>query len=334
MPRQIGPAERGVGLMNDYAALDFGTNSVLLLLAGGADFRIAPVEKKEWCAITRLGEGAAGAARCLQPGPMRRTIEAAAGFLAELGRYSPSGVGVAVATSAVRDAPNRDEFRNACRAAFGWAPLVLSGDQEAEAAFLGATGDQPADRFVITVDVGGGSTELAAGFPGRCLYRCSLALGCVRFGERYGLYDAPVPKAVRAARREVARLAGAAVDELLAVTGGRRRRVVASGGTATTYAAWRQALDPYSRLRVHGFRDRREVLADSAETLLRTPLEQRRGLPGIPSERAPVLPTGLLILDEILAALGIAEFQVSTRGLRYGLVLQLRDGTVNASWRW
>ncbi|NOY81990.1 MAG: Ppx/GppA family phosphatase [Kiritimatiellaeota bacterium] len=321
--------------MGDYAVLDFGTNSILLLLAAEDDSGAAPAERTEWCAITRLGEGAAEAGG-LKPGPMRRTIETAAGFLAELRRHSRSGVGVAVATSAVRDASNRAEFLDACRVALGWAPLVLSGEQEAEAAFLGAASDQSEGDLVVTVDVGGGSTELAAGLPGRCLYRCSLDLGCVRFGERFGLYDSPAPEAVRAARQAVAGPAGAAVGALLAGIGGGGRdwRVVASGGTATTYAAWRQGLEPYDRARVHGFRDRREVLADSAETLLHIPFERRRRLPGISPERALVLPAGMLILAEVLAALGTAEFQVTTRGLRYGLVLQLQDGTVTGSWRW
>jgi len=317
----------------DCAALDFGTNSVLLLLARDDGVGISQVA--EWCAITRLGEGA-GRNGMLRARPMDRTITAASGFLDRFREHSPAGIGVAAATSAVRDAPNREEFLTECKTRLGWMPLVLTGDQEAETTFLGAAADRSADQMVITVDVGGGSTEIGAGFPGHCLHRNSLDLGCVRFGERFGLYESPGREAVDAACREADDLLRAAVARLRNAVGPEvvRAAIVAGGGTATTYSAWRQGLEPYDRNRAHGFRDARSTLTESARQLLQLPLTKRRELSGVSHERALVLPTGLLILDRVLGALGADGFQVTTRGLHYGLVLQLRAGKVPPVWHW
>ena len=318
-----------------YAILDIGTNSVILLAARclGSE---PPAGLREWSRITRLGQGIARPGDRLRPEAMDRTVAAVRALLEQLCRSVPAGAGVATATSAVRDAANGAEFLEQCGRILGAPPRLLSGTEEAETAFAGAASELPPDLPAVTVDVGGGSTEVAAGTAGRCEARASLPLGCVRFTEAFRLDASSGQAGIDAAVDRIRRELRNGLPAVLA----RVRRMprppvfVASGGTATTYAAWRLRLAPYDPDRVHGFRESLDRLAGAVRHWLALPAAERSRQPGVSPARGPVLAAGLFILFETLNFLGCNQFQVTVRGLRYGLLLALCEHRTAPDWRW
>ena len=186
------------------AALDIGTNSVvLLLLRRDADGVLRRV--LEPARITRLGEDTARTG-VLKPQAMERTLAAVAELMRGLREVAPHGTGAAAATSAVRDAANGAEFLGRCAEIIGGQPALFSGREEADTMFRGATDGLPPGTRCLCADIGGGSTELAAGEPGRCTARTSLNLGCVRLGETHSLLSRATPADIAAARQAAAEL--------------------------------------------------------------------------------------------------------------------------------
>lgn len=310
-------------------AIDLGTNSTQLLVAceAGSGFQVV----HEWAAVTRLGEGVERTG-ALQPVAMERTLTTVAGFLTAARERFPGLTGTAGGTSALRDATNRDEFLAACQSRCGFAPAVFSGREEAETTFLGVASGVPDGTPLIDLDVGGGSTEVAAGWPGRCVVAESLNLGCVRFGERFGLLGVSEASS-RTAARQAARalLAPALANAQSCLSGEIQVRI--SGGTATTLSAAVLGLTAYDRDRVEGWETTPDELGEWAERLGGMTLAERSALPCVNEGRALVLPAGLLIVHEALRCLGIDRVQVTTRGLRAGMLVRLSQGTLAACWR-
>jgi exopolyphosphatase/guanosine-5'-triphosphate,3'-diphosphate pyrophosphatase len=310
--------------------LDIGTHSTLLLLA-----RATPdgdiIEEKEWFRVTRLGAGLTHTGR-LDADAVERTLRTIDRFLGELPTDRPL-VGVAAATAAVREAENSALFLERCAGVVGGEPRLLSGQEEARTTFLGAASDQAPTARVVTVDVGGGSTEMAVGTKGRCWGQTSLDLGCVRLAETYGLFEPPSDADLRMARQQIRRRLRPGLLALRQhVPDLETANLVLSGGTATTYAALRLGLADYDRERVHGYEGRRAQLLETVERLLGLSSAARAALPGVHRDRAPVLPAGLLIIACLLEACGSTAFRVTTRGLRAGLVLRLLRGEIPAVW--
>ena len=315
-----------------YAALDFGTYSTLLLVAR-EDATRELVEETELFRVTRLGADTAQTGR-LTPDGIARTIAAARGFLDIVRAGTADIAGVAAATSAVRDAANRDVFLQECRDLLGAPPLLLSGNDEAVTAFLGAASDQDPAARIVHIDIGGGSTELSAGQRDECLQSHSLNIGSARLAERFDLFET-VPRAQQErARQAVRKAVAAAITDLEDRIAGRRPpQIVASGGTATTYASMQLGLTEYRREAVHGFVSTERKTAEACDNLFDMSVAERRKIPGIEPGRAPVLPAGLVILGEILHGLGSSAFTVTTRGLRFGLVRQLQRGDIAPTWQ-
>lgn len=316
------------------AALDLGTNTVLLLTARGRA-GVPLVEQDELCRVTRLGEGLQHTGR-LSASAMARTVAAAAEFAACCSAPGSSGRGIAVATSAVRDAANREEFLECCRASLGARPCVFSGEEEAGTIFAGVTSDQaPASSF-LTIDIGGGSTEISAGLPSERVYSASVDVGVVRLGERFGLYEEARAGDVDAARVAVSELMRPVCEHIaeLRKSAADAAGVIVSGGTGTTFAAAQLRLREYERSAVHGHIGTDEQVASAFDMLSQLPSAERALLPGISPGRAPVLPSGLLILREFLRLVRVPTFKVSTRGLRYGLLLRMRAGELAPTWTW
>jgi len=282
---------------------------------------------------TRLGERVAETGR-LSATAVERTVAAAREFLARVPRLPGQRVvGVAAATSALREARNRRDFFRPCVALLGSPPLVLGGEEEAETAFLGACSDRAGP--MLTVDIGGGSTELSAGETETCLTSLSVDVGCGRLTEGFGLYEAvPVARAglARATVREL--LAEPLLTLRSAFAPCARPSIVASGGTATTFAAATQQLKHYERRLVHGFRGDEEAVSSLAAELFAAPAAERARHYGIPTDRAAILPAGLLILSEVLCGLGARTFSVTTRGVRFGLCRRLQQGSIEPTWVW
>lgn len=319
--------------MRRFAALDYGSNTTVLLLAR-EEVDGTLVHEQERFATTRLGADFDQTKR-LRKAAIDATLEATAGFLENIPRDLPV-LGIAAGTSAVREAANRSDFLNAAQALLGKQPILLSGDDEARTTFRGAVSDQPARLRLVNIDIGGGSTEIGAGDRDVCQIATSIHVGCVRLTEQFDLQRATDAATLRDARRHARQCLEPARDILP------RRdpraaaavRLVATGGTATTFAAYRRKLPKYDRRRIHGYRVQPGVIDEVLPRLASLPAALRSRMPGIPPDRAAILPAGLIVLAEFLDLFQPRECLVSTRGLRYGLACCLQSGELPPTWEW
>ncbi len=316
-----------------YSALDLGTNTTLLLnVVKETPGKLREVG--EFYRTTQLGQDLNVTGELSQEA-VDRTLQAVAFFLRATKDKFAHGKGIAVATSAVRDAVNSESFLSAFADLVGSKPLVLTGIEEAGAIFTGAVNQADEKKKLLCLDIGGGSTELAGGNSAQCDFCTSLNLGCVRIAERYNLFEENDVGVVTAARDAVrAELEKAVCQYRDTIFIHTPIELVFTGGTATTYAAYRQALADYNQSQIHGFRGDRETVGSDVERLMAMSSRQRAVLPGIPNERARIFPAGLLILQEFLQFFGKTSFRVSTRGLRHGLVIMLNQQQCEPTWTW
>ena len=274
------------------AAVDLGSNTTRLLVGRVEDGRVDELHRET--RITRLGEGVDSRRRLL-PLPIARVRNVLTDY-----RRTAESLGadrtLLVATSAVRDAENGEAFLGEIEWSYGFATQLLSGDEEAQ---LTQRGVGELGAGTLLVDIGGGSTELVLdGF------RTSLPLGSVRFTERHG---EGVEASVEAAR--------ALLPEL------EPERAVGVAATITTLAALELGLDEYDRSRVDGHVLTRDGARAQLERLAALTLEERREVPALEPERAPVIVAGAAILVAILDAYGLESIRVSERDLLDGAAL-------------
>lgn len=311
------------------AAIDIGTNSVLLLVAErrGGDL----VALAERATITRLGQGV-DATRALAPEAVERTLACLTRYGEELRALGVERID-AVGTSAMRDAAGGAAFIAQARERLGVAPRVISGEEEAALTFAGAlTGLSlpPAPRIVF--DVGGGSTEIILGGPsGEVGRAASLDVGSVRLTERLVRSDPPSAAeldAVRNAARAALANAPPLPHTATLDADGVRPILVGVAGTVTTLAALVRDVIPYDGARVHGARLTRAEIAATTARLATLPLGDRRKLPALDPARADVIVAGSILVEEILTwAAGSngppGELITSDRGVRWGLAHRL-----------
>ena len=299
-----------------YAAIDCGTNSTRLLIGDG---RHAVVREMR---ITRLGQGVDAAGR-LAPEAIERVLDCLRGYRAEMDRHPLAGIRM-TATSAARDAANRDDFFDPAEAIVGVRPELLSGREEGELSFLGATSDlDPALGPFLVVDIGGGSTEFAVG-TNTCEGAVSIDVGCVRMTEQYLESDPPAPEelanclgALKLHWDDVRRELPAVAD---AVT------LVGLAGTVSAVAAIEQGLDTYRRDVIHHFDLTKAAAEDVFRTLATEPLRDRMFNPGLEAERADVIVGGCCVLVSIMRSFGFANCLVSEADILDGMVLSQLPG--------
>jgi exopolyphosphatase / guanosine-5'-triphosphate,3'-diphosphate pyrophosphatase len=309
------------------AAFDVGTNTTRLLVAEGAlaaegatgasGLNGAPLEIDRRLVFTRLGQGV-DASRRLRPEAIARTVAA----LEEL-RGVAEGLGAERfrlgATSAVRDAANRDAFLEAARAAVGVEPEVLSGQDEARLSYLGATADLPPGRYLVT-DIGGGSTEFVLGSGASVEGRISLDIGSVRLTERHLRSDPPSPAELGALEGDIDTALAATGDAVGAASGA---RFVGVAGTLTTLAALVLGLGRYDPSRVHHFRLTVDDVEAQYRRLAALPVATRAEIPCLPPARADVIVAGTAILRRSMARWSFAEVVVSEKDILDGLAQEL-----------
>jgi exopolyphosphatase/guanosine-5'-triphosphate,3'-diphosphate pyrophosphatase len=296
------------------AVVDLGTNSTRLLVAERSGEELRQLERRT--RVTRLGQDVERSGR-LADEAMQRVYEAVAGYREAIDRLGAERI-VALATSAVRDAANGEDFRRELRERFEIEVRTIPGEEEARLTFLGATVGR-ADRETLVIDIGGGSTEFVVGRPGpEPDFHVSTRMGSVRHTERH-LADDP-PSAAQL--DELARDARAIVES--EVPEGVRRRVsegIAVAGTATSLAAIDQALDPYDPERVHGYRLELAASERIFDELAALPVERRRGVAGLNPDRAPTIVAGVGILLAAMRAFGLEHVAVSEADILDGAAL-------------
>lgn len=303
--------------MRPVAAIDVGTNSVLMLVARPLGHgRFEAIE--DHAVITRLGRGV-GANRRLSDEAIEVTLAALSGF----GRRAHElGAQVrAVGTSALRDAVNAAALLEPAARALGAPIEVVSGEREARLAFRGAMhGLDLAGAEPTLVDVGGGSTELARQDGQGGLQAQSIDIGTVRLFDRHRLGAPASPGELDALRADVE----ATFDRADAAP---RAPLVACGGTATTLAAVVRSIAPYDPAKIHGL----ELAADEVEAwldrLAALSLTRRRALPGMTPGREDVLVAGIAILANLVRRARASSLTVSDGGVRTGLILDIIEKT-------
>ncbi|TQM05888.1 Ppx/GppA phosphatase family protein [Pseudonocardia kunmingensis] len=312
--------------MSRVAAIDCGTNSIRLLVADvttGSDGVPALRDVHRETRIVRLGQGVDATGE-LAPEALERTRTALADYTAVLRRKGTERVRM-VATSATRDARNRDDFFGMVRATLGADAEVISGDEEAQLSFTGAVGDlDPDDGPFVVVDVGGGSTELVVGTitDGAAAVQAarSVDIGSVRITERCLHGDPPGPDEVAQARELATRILD---DAFAAVPVEGVRTWVGVAGTITTLSAVTQGLHEYDPDAVHLSRLPRADLHRVAEELLGTSREERAQHAAIHPGRIDVIGGGALIVDVLAAELhdraGVTELVVSEHDILDGI---------------
>ncbi|MBE3588474.1 MAG: Ppx/GppA family phosphatase [Thermoanaerobacteraceae bacterium] len=284
------------------AVIDIGTNSTRLLVAEVQGERVVKT-LHTGLVTTRLGENIGGGR--LLPRAMDRTLRTLQDYLEQIRSFKAERI-LAAATSAVRDAANREEFL--VRAGeMGLAVRVLSGEEEARLSYRGVRQGLDDDlQNMVVMDIGGGSTEFIWSRDGSIMAR-SVRVGAVRMTE--GGHD----------DGEIRRLLE---PVLLAVARARPQKLVGVGGTVTTMAAMAQKLRVYDPHRVHGYILTAPQVEEILALLRHTTLEERRRLPGLQPERADVITAGVRIARLVLQELGLSFLQVSENDIMYGLALE------------
>jgi len=294
------------------AAIDVGTNSTRLLVADVEGGRVRPVERR--VVVTGLGVGVDAAGRLGAAG-MARTLEVLAAHAAAA-RSAGAGRVRAVATSAVRDAADRDVFLGRAAGELGVPLEVIDGDEEAALSFLGAAGGAAGPAPYLVIDVGGGSTEFVFGIDEPSFLR-SIDLGSRRITERRLPWFPAGPEALAAAR-----LAAGEALATLALPG-MPGTVIGTGGTYTALGAIALGLAAYDPRRVHGSVLALARLDALAERLASLSLEEIAALPSLDPARAPVLLGGAVVGAEALRRSGRPELVVSEADLLDGIARQM-----------
>ncbi len=277
------------------AAIDCGTNSIRLLIADIDDGVLTDVERL--MRVVRLGEGVDATGR-LSDAALQRTFTAAEEYAELIVRHGSTPVRF-VATSASRDAENRQVFVDGIRARLGVEPEVISGDEEARLSFNGAVSvlETAPEDTVLVVDIGGGSTEFVAGTTDGVIAARSTDMGCVRYTERFLEDNPPTPVQIAAMELQVRRL----MDEAAAAVPLERiTKIIGVAGSVTTVTAHALGLPGYQPERIHGAELPIARISEAAADLLHMPRNARAALPFMHPGRVDVIGAGALIWTSVL----------------------------------
>ena len=286
----------------NVGVVDIGTNSMRLLITDGVD------EVGRWVEVTGLGRGV-DRTGFLSPEGAEDSLAA----LARFGRVMDAAAverRMAIATSAARDASDREAFFDLAESALGVRPTLITGENEARLAFAGATSRSHFEPPVVVSDIGGGSTEFVT-----VAAAVSIDVGSVRLTER-SIPSRPAPVSeLDAARDLIARL-----FETIDLEAG---TLIGVAGTWTSLAAIALDLPEYSRDLVDGYRMQRETLTSVVESLSGRSVEETAAIPSLDPNRAPVILAGSLISVAVMAVLGVYRVLVSEHVRLDGAAIEL-----------
>ncbi|MGH9122784.1 MAG: DUF501 domain-containing protein [Acidimicrobiales bacterium] len=299
------------------AAIDCGTNSTRLLVEGPGGESL-----QRRTTITRLGQGVADSGR-LDPAAIERTLQVLRTYRYVMDAYAVTGARI-TATSAARDAANRDDFLIPASEVIGVKVELLAGEDEGRLSFAGATAELPAEGAPwLVADIGGGSTELVVGGAEGPQAVRSLDLGCVRVTENFlAANDPPRPDALAGAGAAIEAVLVAATSEQPLLLSA--RTLVGLAGTVSSLAAMDLGLTRYERDRIHHHRISRGRVHAMLDQLAAEPAATRAMRPGMEPGRADVIVGGALVLAKLIDHVGAQEVLVSESDILDGLVASLR----------
>ncbi|HLC15469.1 MAG TPA: Ppx/GppA phosphatase family protein [Thermodesulfovibrionia bacterium] len=296
--------------MTVVASIDIGTNSTRLLIASKDGANLNPLRMEE--RITRLGEGL-GQLGYLKPESLDRVTDALTEYMGYIKACGTERVFI-VATSAAREASNKEMLQKRVKEATGHDCRIISGQEEAELTFLGVMSDICAISKALICDIGGGSTEFIFTENGILSKEISLPIGSRRLKERF-LYRNPVCN-----------------EEMQAFTihteailhqhlfSGNEVQCVMVGGTATTLAMIDCSLSAFDENTVHGYVLQHSAVINIVQKLASLSLEERKHLVGLHPKRADVIVAGAMITEIILRFFKLSSCQISIRDLLFGLL--------------
>lgn len=308
--------------MTRVAAVDCGTNSIRLLVADANPETGELVDLDRRMTIVRLGQGVDRTGR-LAPEALERTFAACREYAAVIKEHGAERLRF-VATSASRDAENRDEFVRGVLDILGVEPEVISGDQEAEFSFTGATrelaGSDHLAKPYLVVDIGGGSTEFVVGDDQVRAAR-SVDVGCVRMTERHLVRDGAVTDPPTAAQIAAMRVDIEAALDLAeeSVPLREAHTLVGLAGSVTTVSAIAQNLPEYDPAAIHHSRISYDRVREITESLLRSTHAERAAIPSMHPGRVDVIGAGALVLLSIMERIGASEVVVSEHDILDGI---------------
>jgi exopolyphosphatase/guanosine-5'-triphosphate,3'-diphosphate pyrophosphatase len=287
------------------AAVDLGTHATRLLVADVEDGRIHELERD--LVFTKLGEDVDKRRRLL-PLPIARVRNCLSDYRRRIEALGAERT-LAVGTSAIRDAENGEAFLGEVEWSYGFSTRLLSGEEEGLLTFRGATAGRELSEETLVVDIGGGSTELVTGDG----FHVSTDLGCVRLTERFLHTDPPTRAELDACAAHVRSVLPAPLAH---------SHAIGVAGTVTTLAALDLGLEEYDSDRVEGHRIPAAGAAGLLDGLAALAVEERKRVPALEPERAPVIVAGALILRELLEWAGLDEIEASERDLLHGAALE------------
>jgi exopolyphosphatase/guanosine-5'-triphosphate,3'-diphosphate pyrophosphatase len=301
-----------------FAGIDIGTLTCRLLiadLAPGHPLTEILADRR----ILRLGEGVDQTKR-LSSVAMDRVIHCLEEWRNVINSYHVEASSV-VATSAVRDAANRDEFLERVKREAGFEVEIITGDEEARRTLLGIRSGLPAGvTDILALDIGGGSTEFILDRRGQKPITRSIDIGVVRLCERVLHHDPPTAQELQQAREWVTREIKSAVADMGDY---RQATFVGTAGTITSLAAMAQKLPAYEPARIHNYVLRLETIRELERALLTRTKAERVGLLGLEKNREEVIAAGTIIIRTIMETLGQSACLVSDLGLREGVLMDL-----------
>lgn len=302
--------------MSVIAGIDIGTNTLRLLIAdiGDSHFKEIYSERK----ITRLGEGLSSL-NSLTDKAINRSLSTLKDFRSIIDRYKIDKV-VVVATSAVREAVNRQYFIDLARKETGFDIEMISGEEEAKRTFLGILHglDKRMDN-IIAIDIGGGSTEFICGRDGRIASKISIDLGVVKLTERYIKNDPILRSDLISMQEEIKTKVREVV--LLQEKFIKGSTLVGTAGSITTLAAIDQKMEAYNPLRINNYILKLASLEDIFSDLISRSVNERRGVIGLEPGREDIIVAGAAILKTVMREMGYDSLIVSDYGLREGVVI-------------
>lgn len=302
--------------MSRVAAIDCGTNSIRLLIADIADGKFREVYRN--MQIVRLGQGV-DQNKAFHPDAIDRTLKAVADFSTEIARRGVSKIRFC-ATSATRDAANRDLFIDGVNSLLGIKPEVISGEEEAALSFFGATKElNQSGAPYLVIDIGGGSTEFVFGTE-KVDFAKSQNIGCVRMSERHFSSLPPSANEIANAQRDIDEAISEAA-KLVPIT--EAQTVIAVAGTATTVAAAALGLNEYDRYSIHLSRVTAEKTHEVAQRFLHMNRQEIAALPYMHEGRVDVIAAGSLVLSRIMELSGAKEFVASESDILDGMAWSL-----------